>query len=66
MKPKAEPAAKGTVDRSGCVCFELTHLAAHETCVAGSFNDWHPAATEFVPNAFGTANAVLTVAATTK
>lgn len=82
-----------------CVCFELTHPAALEVCIAGSFNDWHPnvtpmvrldagkwakelvlppgryeyrfvvdgqwvddpAATELIPNSFGTANAVLEV-----
>ena len=104
MKTKTTPSAKGAIERRGCVCFELTHPAAHEVCIAGSFNDWHPAAmpmicigegrwrkeltlpsgryeyrlvvdgqwvddpaaTELIPISFGTATAVLTVAATTK
>ena len=93
MKTKSQSAAKG------CVCLHLTHPAAQQVCVAGSFNDWHPtvtpmirlddgqwakelalppgryeyrfvvdgewvddpAATELIPNTFGTANAVLMV-----
>ena len=99
MKNKLKPAAKGAGHHSGCVCFGLTHPTAHEVCIAGSFNDWHPtvtpmirlendrwakelalppgryeyrfvvdgvwvddpAATELIPNSFGTANAVLEV-----
>lgn len=95
MKTKSKSAAKG------CVCLRLTHPAAQQVCVAGSFNDWHPtvtpmlrlddgqwakelalppgryeyrfvvdgewvddpAATELIPNTFGTANAVLVVEA---
>ena len=95
MKTKTKSAAKG------CVCLRLTHPAAQQVCVAGSFNDWHPtvtpmirlddgqwakelalppgryeyrfvvdgewvddpAAMELIPNSFGTANAVLVVAA---
>jgi 1,4-alpha-glucan branching enzyme len=104
MKPKAKSTTSQAGQRHGCVCFQLTHPAAQAVCVAGSFNDWHPAATpmipigegrwrkelilppgryeyrlvvdgqwvddpaatELVPNPFGTANAVLTVAAKTQ
>jgi len=97
MKTKSKSAAKG------CVCLRLTHPAAQQVCVAGSFNDWHPtvtpmirledgrwakelalppgryeyrfvvdgqwvddpAATELIPNVFGSANAVLEVRAAT-
>ena len=93
MKTRTKSPAKG------CVCLHLTHPAAQQVCVAGSFNDWHPsvtpmirlddrqwakelalppgryeyrfvvdgvwvddpAATELIPNSFGTANAVLEV-----
>lgn len=96
MKTKSKSAAKG------CVCLRLTHPAAQQVCVAGSFNDWHPtvtpmirlgdgqwakelalppgryeyrfvvdgewvddpAATELIPNTFGTANAVLVITET--
>lgn len=101
MKNNLKSAAKGAGHHSGCVCFGLTHPTAHEVCIAGSFNDWHPkvtpmirlddgkwakelalppgryeyrlvvdgvwvddpAATELIPNSFGTANAVLVVEA---
>jgi len=101
MKTKANAAAKGATGRAGCVCLALTHPTAHEVCIAGSFNDWHPtvtpmirledgkwakelalppgryeyrfvvdgqwvddpAATDLIPNSYGTANAVLVVEA---
>ena len=101
MKPKTKPTTSGVAGHSGCVCLELTNVSAQEVCIAGSFNDWHPAATpmiplgegrwrkeltlppgryeyrlvvdgqwvddpaatELIPNPFGTANAVLVVAA---
>lgn len=101
MKTKANAAAKGATGRAGCVCLALTHPTAHEVCIAGSFNDWHPtvtpmirledgkwakelalppgryeyrfvvdgqwvddpAATDLIPNSYGTANAVFVVEA---
>ena len=49
MKPKVKPASKGAAERSRCVYFEVTHPAAQEVCIAGTFNDWHPAATPMIP-----------------
>lgn len=48
MKAKAKPAARAAGNRNGCVCFELTHPTAQEVFIAGSFNDWHPAATPMI------------------
>ncbi len=31
-----------------CACVEFRHAGAKEVCIAGSFNDWHPAATPLV------------------
>ncbi|MBN9688654.1 MAG: glycogen-binding domain-containing protein [Verrucomicrobia bacterium] len=42
MKTKSKSAAKG------CVRLRLTHLAAQQVCVAGSFNDWHPTVTPMI------------------
>lgn len=47
MKRKAKTAAR-EVGKNGCICLELTHLTAHSVSVAGSFNDWHPAATPMI------------------
>src|SRR5713101_3675951 len=33
---------------SYCACVEFRHPGAKEVCIAGSFNDWHPAATPMV------------------
>jgi hypothetical protein len=30
------------------VRIEFEHPTAHAVCIAGSFNDWHPSATEMV------------------
>ena len=101
MSTKNKTKQSDTGCGSQCVCLELTHATAQKTCIAGSFNAWHPsvtpmirlndgkwakelalppgryeyrfvvdgewvddpAATELIPNVFGTANAVLVVAA---
>lgn len=34
---------------SSCVCLEFVHRRARRVCVAGSFNDWRPAATPMIP-----------------
>ncbi len=39
-KSKIKPADAGC--DSTRVCLGLTHAAAQEVCIAGSFNDWHP------------------------
>lgn len=49
MKSKIKTAASAAGSHSGCVCLELKHPTAQEVCVAGSFNDWHPAATPMIP-----------------
>ena len=33
---------------SHCVCVEFIHPCASEACIAGSFSDWHPAATPMI------------------
>src|SRR5688500_13329155 len=48
MKRKVKLAAKEVRERNGCVCFELTHPTAQSVFVAGSFNDWHAAATAMI------------------
>ena len=48
MKTKANAAAKGATGRAGCVCLALTPPTAHEVCIAGSFNDWHPTVTPMI------------------
>ena len=101
MSAKNKTKQSDTGCGSQCVRLALTHPTAHDVCIAGSFNDWHPsvtpmirlndgewakelalrpgryeyrflvdgewaddpAATELIPNLFGTANAVLVVAA---
>jgi len=49
MKPKTKPTIGRAASHSRCVCLELTHETAQEVCIAGSFNDWHPAATPMIP-----------------
>ena len=48
MKRKAKSVASQTANGNGCVCFELTHPTAEAVSIAGSFNDWHPAATPMI------------------
>ena len=48
MKQKIKAAAKQADSGNGCACFELTHLTAQLVSVAGSFNDWQPAATPMI------------------
>src|SRR6266699_3167268 len=33
---------------SHCVCVEFRNAGAKEVCIAGSFNDWHPATTHMI------------------
>lgn len=47
MKRKAKTAAR-EVGKNRCICLELTHPTAQLISVAGSFNDWHPAATPMI------------------
>lgn len=39
---KQKPKTTDATCRSHCVCVEFNHQCAHEVCIAGSFNDWHP------------------------
>lgn len=39
---------KSSEPGSSCVCLEFNHPRASEVSIAGSFNDWHPAATPMV------------------
>lgn len=38
---------------SDCVHLELNHPMAQGVCIAGSFNNWHPAATEMISRGNG-------------
>ena len=48
MKRKAKATARQASHCNGCVCIELTHPTAQSVAIAGSFNDWHPVATEMI------------------
>ena len=48
MKEKLKAATKKPNNGRGCACFELTHPSAQSVSVAGSFNDWQPAATPMI------------------
>ena len=48
MKRKEKTAAREASHCNGCVCFELAHPTAQSVSIAGSFNDWHPAATPMI------------------
>ncbi len=48
MKTKADRKKKPPVNNRSNVRIEFTHPSAGSVCIAGSFNDWHPAATEMI------------------
>ena len=46
MKPKSKrPSSTGRQMKRQSLHIEFHDGQAHEVCIAGSFNDWHPAAT---------------------
>lgn len=61
MKQKIKAAAKQADSDNGCACFELTHPTAQSVSVAGSFNDWQPAATPMIALGKGHWRKVLTL-----
>ena len=48
MKPRLNAKTVNHTPRMPHVHFELTHPNARAVCLAGSFNDWHAAATPMV------------------
>jgi 1,4-alpha-glucan branching enzyme len=45
MSKKQETKSASQAPRSHCACVGFINPKAMEVCIAGSFNDWHPAAT---------------------
>ena len=53
MSKKNKTTGAGQTSCSRCVCVEFHHPCATEVCIAGSFNDWHPAATPMISRGAG-------------
>jgi hypothetical protein len=48
MSKRQKTKTANAVHRSHCARLEFNHPCAGEVCIAGSFNDWHPAAMPMV------------------
>jgi 1,4-alpha-glucan branching enzyme len=48
VKTKSANKKKSAVETACCVRLELVQPEAQQACIAGSFNDWHPAVTPMV------------------
>lgn len=49
MNRTRRPIAKNHFLHPHCVCLEFVNRQARQVAIAGSFNDWRPAATPMVP-----------------
>ena len=48
MHKKSKTQLSEAIGGSQCVCLTLTRPDAHQVCIAGCFNDWHPNTTPMI------------------
>jgi Glycogen recognition site of AMP-activated protein kinase len=48
VKSKSASRTKAITPKTQLVRIEFTHSTAFNVCIAGTFNDWHPSATDMI------------------